>query len=126
MLSGLLAFFKPVIVFFTPPTFPGDEEKSRKAVYAHWISLAFTGAVFIFFVLRSTRATEKLGLLDAALFGIALVGILCWWLIRKGYVLFASVLIIVIVWTASNGIATDYGIRDASFILNFATITMAA
>jgi GAF domain-containing protein len=127
MLKRVLAFFKPVIVFFTPPVFPGDEEKSRKASYAHSISLAFTIVVLIFeIILRNTRVTEKLGFLDAALIGIAFVGILCWWLIRKGYVMITSILLVVIIWTASNGIASSYGIRDASFILNFATITMTA
>lgn len=127
MLKPLSAIFKSVLDFLTPPVFPGDEDKSRKASYAHWISLAFTTAVLVFeIILRSTRATEELSLVDVALFVIAFVGILCWWLIRKGYVLPTSILLVIIVWTASNGIATSYGIRDASFLLNFATIIMSA
>lgn len=118
---------KRAITFLKPPVFPEDDEKTRKASYAHWISLAFTGAVLLFeFILRNTRATENLGVVDAALFGIALVGVLCWWLVHKGYVSLTSTLLVIIIWMASNGIATGYGIRDASFILNFATITMAA
>jgi len=127
MLKRVLAFFKPVIVFFTPPVFAGDEEKSRRAAYAHWISLAFmVAALFFEIIIRNTRTAEALGFLDLALIGIALVGLLCWWLVRRGYVMVTSILLVVIIWTASNGIASDYGIRDASFILNFATIAMAA
>ncbi|MFT3894795.1 MAG: hypothetical protein QM730_24460 [Anaerolineales bacterium] len=127
MFKRLLAFLRPVIVFFTPPIFPEDEEKTRRGRYAHWISLAFLIAALGFeIIIRNTRTAETLGFLDFALIGIALFGLLGWWLVRRGYVMVISILLVVVIWTASNGIATDYGIRDASFILNFATIAMSA
>ena len=120
MLRSLIAFFKP-------PVFPDDEEKTRKAAYAHWISLAFTVVVLVYeFIIRPFRPSQKFDSADLALIGIAFVGLLCLWLLRKGYVQITSILLVVFVWTASNSIAASgYGIKDASFIINFAIITMA-
>src|SRR5574338_122130 len=108
MLKRLLAFFRPVIVFFTPPVFAGDDEKTRRSAYAHWISLAFLiAALFFEIIIRNTRTVEAFGFLDAALIGIAFLGFWGWWLVRRGYVMITSILLVVVIWAASNGIATD-------------------
>jgi GAF domain-containing protein len=47
-------------------------------------------------------------------------------LLRKGHVQLTSILLIVLVWIASNGLAaTGFGAKDASYITNFAVILMA-
>ena len=119
---------KSFTAFFKPPVFPDDEEKSRKALLAHVISLAFVFVVLANeLFIRYTRPYQSLDAADFVLIGIALTGLICWWLLRKGYVLFTSILLVVLVWIASNGIAASgYGIRDTSFIVNFAIIIMAA
>ena len=99
---------KRALVPFKPPIFPEDEDKSRKAVYAHWISLAFFGAVFFFeVVIRFTRPSQALETADYILIGIGVVSAACWWLLRLGYVSFTSLLLVISVWTATNGIAVN-------------------
>jgi GAF domain-containing protein len=115
-------------IFLKPPIFPEDEDKSRKALYAHWISLAFFVAVIAYELgIRLFRLTQTFGVVDLVLLGVAVTGTICWWLLRKGQVPLASILLVVLVWTASNGIAASgYGIRDSSFIINFSIMLMAA
>ncbi len=120
MLRAILSFFKP-------PVFPEDEEKSRKAFYAHVIILALMFVILAYeLFLRFTRTAQSLDSADFVLIGLFLIGVMCWWLNQRGYVFFTSILLVVLFWTASNGIAAGYGIRDTSFIVNFAIITMAA
>jgi GAF domain-containing protein len=128
MLKQLLAIFKPAIAFFTPPVFPGDEDKTRKASYAHSIALAFSGAVIAYeLFLRVTRPLQTFAPADIVMIALAFVGIISWWFVRKGYVLFTSIMLIVLIWTGANGIAASgYGIRDTSFIVNFVIMLIAA
>lgn len=121
MLKRLKAFFKP-------PIFPDDEEKSRKAVYASSISLAFSGAVLAFeLFLRFTREVQAFVLADFILIGLAVTGALSWWLVQKGRVLFASIMLVTLIWAGSNGIAASgFGARDPSFINNIVVMLIAA
>jgi GAF domain-containing protein len=119
MLRAILSFFKP-------PVFPEDDEKTRKAFYAHVIILAIMLVILAYELFRRFTKTAQLDFSDFILIGLLFMGALCWWLNQKGYVFFASILLAVLFWTASNGIAAGYGIRDTSFIVNFAIITMAA
>ncbi len=117
---------RSVLSFFKPPVFPEDDEKTRKARYAHVIILALTIVILTYELIRRFTRTAQLDFSDYILLGLFFMGAVCWWLNRKGYVFFASVLLVVLLWTASSGIAAGYGIRDTSFIVNFAIITMAA
>ena len=119
---------KRVGTFFKPPIFPEDEDKTRKAFYAHVISLAFVGVVLLYeLFIRFTRPSQRFDAADLALLGIAITGMVCWWLLRKGKLLLTSILLVVLLWTASNGIAASgYGIRDASFIINSVIMLIAA
>lgn len=119
---------KRVMVFFKPPVFPEDKNKSRKASYAHSIALAFSGSVLAYeLFLRFTRPAQTLDAADFVLFGLAFMGLISWWLIRKGYVSITSIMLVALIWAGANGIAASgYGVRDSSFILNFVVILIAA
>jgi GAF domain-containing protein len=112
---------------FIPPIFPQEEDKTRKARYAHVIALAFL-AIAIGFELfvRLFAGYADVAPFDLVLFGLALICLLCLFLLRKGYVRFTSFLLLSLVWLASNGVAaTGFGARDASYIVNFAIVLMA-
>ncbi|MGB8983851.1 MAG: GAF domain-containing protein [Anaerolineales bacterium] len=120
--------FKQVLnILPAPPVFPEDEDKTRKAMYAHWLGLAFMGAAVAFEAgARIIQNYAGFGVMDLLLFGIAGIGLGSVLLTRRGHVRSASVMLVVLVWLASNGIAAqEYGAKDASFILNFAIALMA-
>lgn len=117
-----------VRTFFQPPVFPEDEDKSRKASYAHTIALAFTGVVLAYeLFLRFTRPFQAFDQADIILFTLAVVGMISWRFIRQGHVTATSIILIILIWAGANGIAASgYGIRDSSFIINFVIILIAA
>ena len=118
---------KQVGTFFRPPVFREDEDKTRKARYANAIAMLFLIVIILYeTVLRFLLHYAGFSLIDlivlgiAAIFGAGLV------LLRKGFVRFTSILLVVIIWIASNSIAASgYGVKDASYIVNFAIILMA-
>src|SRR6266496_4206457 len=112
---------------FTPPVFPEDEDKTRKAKYANVIAIAFFAIAFGFEAfLRLFANYTKLSILDLAsgvLIAICVIGLV---LLRRGYVRLTSVLLVLLVWLTANGLAAaGYGAKDSSYILNFAVILMA-
>ena len=112
---------------FTPPVFPEDEDKTRKAKYANVIAIAFFAIAFGFEAfLRLFANYTKLSILDLAsgvLIAICVIGLV---LLRRGYVRLTSVLLVLLVWVTANGLAAaGYGAKDSSYILNFAVILMA-
>lgn len=112
---------------FRPPVFPEDEDKTRKARYANAIMIAFLAIVIVFetFIRVSENYTD-LSFIDLIMVGLAVLFITGLVLLRKGYVQLTSILLVVLVWIASNGIAaTGFGAKDASYITNFAIILMA-
>jgi len=119
--------FKQVGTFFKPPVFPEDEDKTRKAKYANAIALAFLG-VIIFYEgpVRIFLAYTGFSVIDLIVIGIAIIcgtGVV---LLRKGFVKLTSIVLVVIIWVASNSIAASgFGVKDASYMLNFAIILMA-
>lgn len=119
---------KRAITFLKPPVFPEDEGKSRKASYAHSIALVFSAAAVMYeLFLRVIRSLHIFNTADVFLFAIAFVGIIVWRLIRRGYVSAASIILVALIWTGTNGIAASgYGIRDSSFIINFVVMLIAA
>ena len=119
---------KRVSKVFTPPIFPEDEDKTRKARYANVIAIAFLALAIGFEAfLRIFANYRRLSVLDLAsgvLVGISVAGLV---LLRRGHVRLTSVLIILLVWVIANGLAANgYGAKDSSYILNFAVILMAA
>ncbi len=118
--------WKSVTKFFTPPTFENDENKTRVALYVHWIALAFMGAIL------ATIAFSKIdsGAFSFNFFDVILVGAFALiafarGMSRNGRVRGASVFLIVILWVAVNGTAYFAGVRDTSYIANFIVLIAA-
>jgi GAF domain-containing protein len=113
--------------FFAPPVFSEDEDKTRKAKYANAIMIAFLGVVILFETLiRVSENYTELSYIDLIMVGLMVLFISGLVLLRKGYVQLTSVLLVVLVWIASNGLAaTGFGAKDASYLTNFAIILMA-
>jgi GAF domain-containing protein len=113
--------------FFRPPVFPEDEDKTRRARYANAIIIAFLAVVIVFETLiRVSENYTDLSYVDLIMLGLVALFITALILLRKGYVQQTSILLVVLVWIASNGLAaTSFGAKDASYITNFAIILMA-
>jgi GAF domain-containing protein len=111
----------------TSPVFPGNEDKTRKARYANVIAFAFLLAAIVFEVMVRLFANyAKLSLFDFGLFLVAAICVISLAFLRRGQVRLTSILLVVMVWLATNGLAaTGFGTRDSSFILNFAIVLMA-
>lgn len=116
-----------VSTILRPPVFPEDEDKTRKARYANFIALIFLGVTLAYEAfLRIFGNYVRLSILDAALFVVAAISITGLVLLRKGRVQLASILLVALTWAASNGLAAaGFGIKDSSYIINFAIILMA-
>jgi GAF domain-containing protein len=110
-----------------PPVFPEDEDKTRRARYAHWIAFAFLMGVIGFEAyVRIFEHYALFGSMDLSLIvmaGFCITGLM---LLRQGHVRSASVMLVALVWIVSNGMAaTSFGAKDASYIVNFVIILMA-
>jgi GAF domain-containing protein len=119
--------FEQVRNFFVPPIFPEDEDKTRKARYAHVIALGLLVIGLMYEgVVRSTVGLVGPSTFELLLIGFALACIAGLWILKKGYVQLISFLLVALIWLVSNGLAaTSYGAKDASYIINFAIILMA-
>ena len=111
---------KQVSTFFRSPIFPDDEDKTRKARYANAIAMLFLAVIILYeTVVRFLLHYAGFSLIDLILLGIAAIFGIGLVLLRKGFVRFTSILLVVIIWVASNSIAASgYGVKDASYLLN--------
>jgi len=118
---------KQLRALFAAPVFPDDEDKTRKARYANAIALAFIVIILGYeMAARLTTGVTKLSLFDLIMFAVAIVIIAGLGLLRRGQVQLASILLVSLIWIASNGAAaTSFGIKDTSFIINLSIILMA-
>src|SRR5574339_330538 len=112
---------------FSPPVFPNDENKKRIAGYVHWIALVFMAVIVAYIIFaKITAGVFNLNLFDGILFGVAILiyGISVH--SKRGYVRQAGLLLVTILWLAINGTAFyGAGIRDSSFLANFAVLLAA-
>jgi len=118
---------KQVIKILTPPIFPEDEDKTRRAFYAHWIALAFLVAVIGWEAwVRVFGGYVLFDLMDVLLAGIAGVCVAGLMRLRQGHVQSTSIMLVGLVWLATNVMAaTGFGAKDATYIVNFAIVLMA-
>src|SRR5688500_16986303 len=116
-----------VLNFLSPPFFPADQDKTRKARYAHVIALGLlVVAVAYEALVRSSAGFASPSSFELILIGFAMACIAGLWLLKKGHVRLISFLLVALIWLTSNGFAaTSYGARDASYIINFAIVLMA-
>jgi GAF domain-containing protein len=113
--------------FFTAPIFLDDEDKTRKARYAHAIALTFLAITVAYeTVYRAAQNYREVSFVDYTVFGLAITCIVSLILIKRGYVFAASILLVVLIWTLTNSIAASgYGAQDSSFLTNFTIVLMA-
>ncbi|HSK89240.1 MAG TPA: GAF domain-containing protein, partial [Anaerolineales bacterium] len=118
---------KQVIKILTPPIFPEDEDKTRRAFYAHWIALAFLAAVIGWEAwVRIFEGYFLFDLMDVLLTGIVGVCVAGLMRLRQGHVQSTAIMLVGLVWLATNVMAaTGFGAKDATYIVNFAIILMA-
>jgi GAF domain-containing protein len=118
---------KRMTKIFAPPIFPEDEDKTRKAKYANAIALTFIVIVLGYEIgTRSIRGYTDIGIADLILILLAITFLTGWILLKRGYLQFTSILLVVLIWAASNGIAViGYGIRDTAYLTNFSIVVMA-
>ncbi|HLO17869.1 MAG TPA: GAF domain-containing protein [Anaerolineales bacterium] len=118
---------KRVSTILTPPVFLEDENKTRKARYAHVIAIAFLAIAVAFEgMLRIFGNYVKLSILDLSLFMVVAICVVGLMLLRQGHVQLTSILLVSLTWIATNGLAaTGFGARDSSYIINFAIVLMA-
>jgi len=118
---------KSMTKIFDAPFFPEDEDKTRKARYANAIVLTFIVIVLGYELgVRAIRSHTGLNISDLILITLGLILFAGWILLKRGYLQFTSILLVVLIWAASNGIAsTGFGVRDSSYITNFTIVVMA-
>src|SRR5215208_1203485 len=121
------SMLKRMMKIFAPPIFPEDEDKTRKARYANAIALTFIVIVLCYEIAtRALRSYTGLDTSDLILIALGFILLAGWILLKRGYLQLASILLVVLIWTASNGIAfTGVGIRDSSYMTNFTLVVMA-
>lgn len=118
---------KSMTKIFAPPIFRDDEDKTRKARYANAIFLTLIVIVLGYEIgTRALRNSTDIGIEDLILIALAIIIFTGWLLLKRGYLQFTSMLLVALIWVASNGIAmVGYGIRDTSYLANFSIVVMA-
>ncbi len=126
VLQGLLKLLRKILAPLAPPVFPDDEDKTRRAKYANTIALIFLVAVILWEGwAKISQLNPAFEFVDVILFGIVVVCIVGLVRLRQGHVRTISIALIVMLWIGCNGMAIQYGVKDVSFISNFAVILMA-
>jgi GAF domain-containing protein len=118
---------KRMTKIFAPPVFPEDQDKTRKARYVNAIALTLIVIILGYEIgARAVRGYTVLNISDAVLIILAIIILAGWILLKRGYLRFTSILLVVLIWTASNSLAvTGSGVRDSSYITNFSIVVMA-
>jgi GAF domain-containing protein len=118
---------KQMTSIFAPPIFPDDEDKTRKAKYANAIALTLLVLVLGYEIgIGFVRRRIGFEIYDLILILVAVTIFAGWILLKRGHLRFTSILLVVLIWVASNGIAViGYGVRDTSYLTNFCIVVMA-
>lgn len=104
----------PLIDFFRPPTFPGNEEKTRTAFYLNAIT---TVAVPLLLALLIARTDFGVDPLSTIILGVMILLLFATWLLTKlGHIRPASYLLVGLAWMGSALLAyTGDGVRGTGF-----------
>ena len=112
--------------FFSPPTFPGDDEKTRSAYFINIIVLSNIPILLLFIFIRTVTGAEPFGTANLILGAIITILTIVWFLMKYGRVRFAGYLHITTIWLASTMIALNgSGIRGTAFTSYFVVMLMA-
>lgn len=118
---------KRMTKIFAPPVFAEDEEKTRKARYANAIALTLIVIALGYEIgTRAIRGYTGQNISDFIIIIFAIFIFAGWILLRRGYLRFTSILLVVLIWVVSNGITVfGSGVRDSAYITNFSIVVMA-
>lgn len=112
--------------FFSPPAFPGDDEKTRSAYFINIIVLSNIPILLLFIFIRTVTGAEPFGTANLILAAIITILTIVWFLMKNGRVRFAGYLHITTIWLASTMIALNgSGIRGTAFTSYFVVMLMA-
>jgi GAF domain-containing protein len=122
-----MTMLKRVGLLLTPPNFPEDEDRTRRAKSANVIAIVFLLTSIAFEVaVRWSAGPARLSPFDWSLVLVTISCIASLVLLRRGHVLAASALPVIVVWLAANGLAaTGFGASDPYYLANFAIILTA-
>lgn len=112
--------------FLAPPTFEGDEDKTRSALYIHWFTLAIMVVIpFLVILTRLRLITATIGnSFNTTLLILFLLNAFVWGVSKSGRVAAAGYLLIAATWLAANVTAySGSGVSDSAFTANFVIIT---
>ncbi len=112
--------------FLAPPTFEGDEDKTRSALYIHWFTLAIMVVTpFLVILTRLRLVTATTGdSFNITLLILFLLNAFVWGVSKSGRVAAAGYLLIAATWLAANVTAySGLGVSDSAFTANFVIIT---
>jgi GAF domain-containing protein len=111
---------------FSPPIFPGDDEKTRSAYFINIIVLSNIPILLLFIIIRTATGAEPFGTANLILAAIITILTIVWFLMKNGRVRFAGYLHITTIWLASTMIALNgSGIRGTAFTSYFVVMLMA-
>ena len=112
--------------YFSPPVFPGDEQKNRSAYY---LSRIVPVSIFTLILVIITRLRHNESLLDPAiliLVAICAVLLMVWIIVKSGRVQLAGNITIVALCIASTDIVfSASGIRGVGFVSYFVVMLLA-
>ncbi len=113
-----------LIKFFSPPTFPGEEEKTRAAFYLNAITTAVVPLLLVLLIVRYDLGVDLLS--NVILGAMAVLLFATWALTKMRFVRPAAYLLVSIAWAGSMVLAyTGNGVRGTGFASIMIAIFMA-
>lgn len=117
--------WRSILSFFSPPAFPEDDEKTLSARFTNIIAWSFIFVITVY-QLAYIKNIPDFGLGQQLLWGLVVLLFAIRQLLKAGYVKASSILLLAVIWFSLNGLAyLGFGVKDAAFIANFVTITIA-
>ncbi len=117
--------WRSILAFFSPPVFPEDDEKTLSARYTNIIAWSFIFIITVY-QLAYIKNIPNFGLGQQLLWGLVALLLAIRQVLKAGHVRTSSILLLSVIWLSLNGLAyLGFGIRDAAFVANFVTITIA-
>lgn len=113
--------------FFSPPSFPNDEEKTRAAYFINIIIGISTPILMLLMAIRLiTEGFTPLNATHKVLLGIIIISIMVWTLIKYGQVKLAGYIYIATIWVTTTLVAVNRGgTKETYFLGYFLSMLMA-
>jgi GAF domain-containing protein len=119
----MLNFLRTLLM---PPIFPDDEDKTRAARHTHFTALFIIGFAILYEVWVKLYTGKPINSFDLIVIGTLVLLLILLALLKSGMVKISSVLLVTMLWMATNILpAFGYGIHDSTFLANFVVVTIA-